>query len=256
MANRGPLRARMCLVFLAVISGLSAAARSSYAQQQELLWQCQVTYELVNYGRTVGGAPNTECHWPHSVPFGNWGVVSNGGSQVDGHQFDGWCRSNWVLYPDGFQRQCSNTWYEWHSCYNFAPPPNCNFYNTPSCTSQQTTQGENVHGGGFIAEFFVPEPSEGYTQGGCRALQGQAFTTWNNWMSLYELDLNDWDDFVQTLHFPPTTATLSCGSASECQGESAWTNYSSRNPYWTPDARALLKLRVRGDLVPIWWPPY
>ena len=60
---------------------------------------CQFSYTGLTKDRRVMGPVNTECHGdtscistPHSAPFGNWGVTSNYGHKIDGHQFDGWCR--------------------------------------------------------------------------------------------------------------------------------------------------------------------
>lgn len=97
-------------------------------------YYCWVFFDMENKDRYCYGYVNTECSWPHSVPFGNWGVDSNVGTRWDDHQFQGW-------YPT------ADKWMEWNSCYKDFPPPDisCNyFYNAnyqpgQGCTEQETS---------------------------------------------------------------------------------------------------------------------
>lgn len=152
----------------------------------------------------------------HSLPFGNWGVTSNFGQKKDGHQFQGWCNRRYLQDNAGnWAWHCmdSRGWYEWNSCsqwpYN---APSCNLYNANNCTWQVTSQGNNVHGTiGFDAWASCPMDTNGDGQcdtGGC--LNQTSVGTYNNYMSLYELDGCDEDELVQSLYFPPTTATSNC----------------------------------------------
>lgn len=221
-------------------SARRAEARSDY------WWTCQVTANFENRARYVANAPDTECSWPHSVPFGNWGISSNSGSQHDGHQFDGWCHN-----PS--RTDCSSTWYEWNSCFSEHNSPNCDYYNATGCTAQISTSPYDVnsYGGYLVFNFQVREPSGDNSSGGCMDLAGYAFTSTGNFASLYEIDKYDWDDFVQTLYFSDTTASLSCDYAWYCEGESDWKSVTGRDPIsGIFETNAMLRMRLSGTLIP------
>ena len=110
---------RSSIRVLCVLVAMALAPIHASAQE------CLIHTVDYNRDRYVFGSVNTECTGPfHTVPFGNWGVESNHGSQYDGFQFRGW-------------KYLGGSWLQWNSCTNQYPPPNCNYYNNPaSCTTQ------------------------------------------------------------------------------------------------------------------------
>lgn len=236
----------------AALSAMAASAvilsQSPYeVAGQYVVYSCQLTASFENRDRFMYGAPNTECSWPHSVPFGNWGVNSNAGSQYDGHQFDGWCHN-----PS--RSDCSGTWYEWHSCRQEFPPPNCLYYNAPGCGAQVTTSPSevNTYARFVVWDQEVSEPSPDYQSGGCFDLEGWEFTSSGNFTSLYEIDPWDWDDFVQTLYYPDTSAVLVCSDASDCSVSTDWKSVTGRDPNFglNLETNALIRMTFRGSLYP------
>ena len=112
---------------------------------------CRITATALNQERRVIGGVNTECPTLllHSAPFGNWGVTSNFGAALDGHQFDGWCHNTRICDNNGNCRtDCGDGWYEWNSCTDHSQfkAPNCTLYNAADCTQQVTSTGVNTHG--------------------------------------------------------------------------------------------------------------
>jgi len=217
---------------------------SGFAQSST--WICRVGVVLQNSDRYVATAPEVECSEPHTVPWGNWGVDSNGGIRYDGHQFQGWCHNPPYWYLGCWE----SPWYEWNSCRSYRPPPNCTYYNEPDCQNQRTTQGVNDHAGFIFGDYNVSEPTpDGY--GGCRDLEDWPIGVYNNYMTLYELDPNEADDFVQTLYFPNTSVTVQCSSPEYCYGEGLWQPLTGRNP---PDlvynVSAMLRQATWFELIP------
>jgi hypothetical protein len=116
---------------------------------------CRLQVSGLNRNRIGYGPFDQECDtglpWPfrHSVPFGNWGVTSNYGPKIDGYQFQGWCRRDYVCYNNGeCAIRCNDDCYEWNSCtvdWRYSPP-NCSLYNYNNCWAQQTDRPEGVHG--------------------------------------------------------------------------------------------------------------
>src|SRR5687768_14508607 len=88
------------------------AACSCYSQT------CSLTVYGQNQARRVMGPVDTECpNLVHTTPFGNWGVTSNFGTKLDGHQFQGWCHNSYVCDNAGLCRtECRTGWYQWNSC--------------------------------------------------------------------------------------------------------------------------------------------
>ena len=147
---------------------LLAFGESAFAQAGG----CVIFANFENRNRTVFYPPpiNVECSWPHSIPYGNWGVDSNHGSRQDGDQYQGWKLS-------GGHRQ-------WNSCYNDTP-----------YTVQNTNQGNNQYAS-FLVGWVPGQP--------CYALnvEGYVVTSTGNYMRLYELDWPDPDDFVSRPDYP------------------------------------------------------
>ena len=206
---------------------------------------CQLSYSGRNKDRKVMGPVSTECSAPHTVPFGNWGVNSNVGSRIDGHQFQGWCLNHWACDNDGnCERHCTDRWYEWNSCTTSSlwAPTNCTLYNSNGCTQQVTKRGMNTHGTA-ATDIAVSCPSDsdgdGFCDtGGCADVS--SFTT-SNWMTLYELDPRDFDDRVQKLNFPRVTVSLSCRAMS-CDSETS--SWVSPNSYKYPSSPALVDTKL------------
>ncbi|MCZ2079979.1 MAG: hypothetical protein HUU41_17150 [Bryobacteraceae bacterium] len=177
---------------------------------------CRLSVAGLNQARRVTGPVHTECPPSiHTPPFGNWGVASNFGQIIDGHQFEGWCHESRVCDNFGSCRvDCSDGWYEWNSCTDTTQfrAPNCTLYNATNCTEQASTTGVNVHGSkNDDRPVSCPVDTNGdgvADSGGCRDLV--LYSSGTNYMSLYELDPATGHDLVQTLYFPPVALTLTC----------------------------------------------
>lgn len=144
-----------------------------------------------NRGREVFGAPCcAECLGGiHSAPFGNWGVDSNAGSRFNGDQFAGW--------------RSGDHW-EWNSCRNDFPPPDCAYYNAAGCTQQISAAADEQ----LYAAFSFVSGTDNVA--GCAAFDGSQFTLSGNYMDMWELDPLDDDELVGFLNYPNLTATLNC----------------------------------------------
>ena|GEM_PF-1139661 len=189
---------------------------------------CRLSVAGLNRNRQVLGPVNVECPGGvHSAPFGNWGVTSNFGQSLDGHQFDGWCHDSEVVFNDGQARTaCGSDWYQWNSCTSHPDfsSPNCTLFNSDECTTQKTTTGVNVLGTVSV-EVPVGCPldlsGDGTADaGGCADVQAYAHS--RNFMSLYELDPLTGNSLVQTLFFPETPVALACDIAGCEPNGSPW----------------------------------
>lgn len=178
---------------------------------------CRLSVAGLNRERRVMGPVNAECpDRLHSAPFGNWGVTSNFGHKLDGHQFDGWCSNNQeVMDNSGARRRvCGTRWHEWNSCtdHELYRAPNCTLYNSANCTEQVSTTGVNVLGTQFVEiPVSCPADTDGdgqLDQGGCNDVRTYSHGT--NFMSIYELDPITGDDLIQTLIYPETVVELTC----------------------------------------------
>ena len=187
---------RYTCALVTTLTVLLAIGESAFAQQGG----CIVFGNLENRNRSVYAPPliNAECVWPHSVPYGNWGVNSNHGSRQDGDQYQGFFPS------DGHE--------EWNSCFDHTP-----------YTLQNTNQGNNDYGS-FIVGWAGPGVP-------CYAmnLEGFVVTSTGNYMKLYELDPFDLDEWVATLSYPNVSATLTL-SGGNWTGQSNWVWSTHRNP--------------------------
>ena len=178
---------------------------------------CRLSVAGLNRERRVMGPVNAECpDRLHSAPFGNWGVTSNFGHKLDGHQFEGWCNNNQEIVDNSGARRsaCGNRWQEWNSCtdHSLYRAPNCTLYNSADCSSQISTTGVNVLGTQFV-DIPVSCPADTdadgqLDQGGCSDVHTYSHGT--NFMSIYELDPITGDDLIQTLIYPETVVELSC----------------------------------------------
>lgn len=179
---------------------------------------CRLSVAGLNRNRSVSGPVSAECPAPlHSAPFGNWGVTSNFGGKLNGHQFDGWCHDTRVCDNNGNCREvCRDGWYEWNSCTTHAlyQPPNCTLYNAKDCTEQVTTTGVNVLGTQTVdipvSCPTVSPSSQTLDRGGCNDVRN--YSRSNNFMSLYELDPVTGDELVQSMYFPSLLVDLACNA--------------------------------------------
>ena len=230
--------ASLAILSLLLSLSLPLACQAQYAT-------CIVSKGAHNRNR-VAMAPvsgyqiKVECNWPHSVPFGIWGVSSNVGGVSGKDQFQGW----WD--------PASETAREWNSCTNDFPPPNCSYYNHAGCTQQISIHGENGYGG-VSTQYQVSCPryyTDGTWRGGCEDLNGYVATLGNNFMTIYEKDWPDGDDLVQTLYFPPVTAPpLSCDVWSCASVQSPWVGVTSTDdPVAVQLVDAEISIRVNGVL--------
>jgi uncharacterized protein (TIGR03437 family) len=177
---------------------------------------CRLSVAGLNRARRAMGSIHAECpDRLHSAPFGNWGVTSNFGHKLDGHQFDGWCHDQEIVDNNGIRRKvCGDGWYEWNSCTDDAlfRAPNCTLYNAAECSEQASTTGVNVLGTQFVdIPVSCPADVDGDGQldeGGCSDVHTYSHGT--NFMSIYELDPLTGDDLVQTLIYPATVVELTC----------------------------------------------
>ncbi|HEV2853673.1 MAG TPA: carboxypeptidase regulatory-like domain-containing protein [Thermoanaerobaculia bacterium] len=196
---------------------------------------CSFSVSMVNHNRYAYDTAE-ECSWPHSVPFGNWGVSSNVGSKRDADQFKGW------------NTACSEIKVEWNSCSRdyVKPDLDCRRLNFPdpagtypypangypftdsyghnnyvpaaggnqTCVDQYSPCGPNVYGTvSYNAGVSPIQDLDGdniLDAGGCKDLDGYQIGVQQNFMTVYELDPNDSDDVINSLYFPNVWATLRC----------------------------------------------
>lgn len=197
--------------------------------------QCVFSVSMVNHNRYAYDTAE-ECIFPHTVPWGNWGVSSNVGSKRDADQFKGW------------DKPCSELKVEWNSCSRgyVKPDLDCQRLNFPdragafpypangypftdsyshnnnvpaaggtdTCVDQYSPCGPNVYGGAsssFGVSAVVDYDGDGIMDaGGCKDLDGYQIGVQQNFMTVYELDSPDSDDVVNSLYYPTVWATLRC----------------------------------------------
>jgi len=197
--------------------------------------QCVFQVRMINHNRYVYKT-DQECGLFHSTPWGNWGVSSNVGVKQDGNQFQGWypqdghlqwnsCSTGYV-HPDldcrvlnfpnsplpGTAYPYPTNGYPFTDLYpwNDRVPPN----GGDRCVDQYSPYGHNVYGETRI-NLTVPDPVDSngdgiLDSGGCLSLNGQTLTIQNNYMTVYEIDVPDPDDLVQTLYYPDVSVNLNC----------------------------------------------
>jgi uncharacterized protein (TIGR03437 family) len=188
----------------------------------------------LNRERRVIEEIHAECpeDFIHSAPFGNWGVTSNFGGKVDGHQFDGWCHDVRICDNAGNCRNaCMDGWYEWNSCTDNSlfRAPNCTLYNSAQCTEQTSPTGINIHG---MKQVDVPVSCPSASGGGCGDVK--QFASGTNFLSLYELDPVCCDALVQSVYFPEVTVPLTCDALGCAPAQSGWVKPSFWDSPATP----------------------
>lgn len=168
---------------------------------------CKITGGVDNGDRESWGPFEAECSFPHTQPWGNWGVNTPLSGRVDGEQWRGW---KWL-----------DNKFQWNSCTTFFPPPSQDNYNHDNYTSQYSNLGWYTHGVGFV--YGAPSTA-------CQYLNGVVYTQEEYSAHIYELDTWDIDDYLTTAVYPEQSFTLTCtgtGTASTCYGEASTFTYPS-----------------------------
>ncbi len=231
-----------------------------FAQTSRAQPRCVIRLEPVNHNRYAYQTAEECDGFFHSAPWGNWGVNSNVGTRHDTDQFKGW------------HQPCTQTKVEWNSCSinsRYRGPDYLNFPNrvayypyptnwyplTDSFAWNDTVppfgQAYNVdqfspcgwNGYGDVTLTFavtarVDSDGDGiFDKGGCADLNGKTVTLQNNFMSLYELDTPDPDDFIQTMLFPDLSTVLRC-TPNACfqtgdRNLDGW--HDDVTDFWSPD---------------------
>lgn len=121
--------------------------------------------------RVFGTDVAAECgdEFPHSAPFGNWGVNSNGGRKRNGFQFAGW------------HKECTAGLYcdlrQWNSCTARFPPPHPKHYNDNGYTTQKAHPDSTVGYGQTTYRGSLGETCE--SQGGVVWVRGNYMDLWD-----------------------------------------------------------------------------
>ncbi len=191
------------LVILAISSSneILIAVPQNYAK-------VYVTFQ--NKSRYSWGEHNQECPpcW-HSCPFGSWGVSSNFGDIQDSTQFTGWFGGEW--------NSCTKD--EWEA-------PNPSYYNANGYTEQSSF---NTYA--YAYEVICVPLLAGHESEGCSYLNGRNLTISGSYMSVYELDPGDDDEFIKTLYYPNLNITYFGCTLEDCPSQaSSWKSVSSYQP--------------------------
>ena len=165
------------------------------------LARCTADLAFHNEVRRTHGQINVECSWPHTPPFGNWGVDSSHGSRDDEDQFSGW-------KPKGGHNQ-------WNSC------------------TRRNYPSEFQSGAVIPAQWADPDVPFVYATARIKGPRGQTCESWlpgrvytiaGEYMRVYELD-KGWifggaDDWVATLLYGTINIPLTCAGPWSCTGQS------------------------------------
>lgn len=215
---------------------------------------CVMPIRMLNSSRHVVGDVNTECGGIHSAPWGNWGVASNFADKGDGDQFRGWkdednhgqwnsCTSNSrrdLPMPyglnNGFNLDTNGNGYpdqQWGYTEWYGPigsQPDSEYVYAEVAVWANTSCPMDVTGDG-ICDY-----------GGCAEIGLDTFETSGHFLSLYELDPWDTDEFVTTLYIDPDCCTVSqtCTTGGCSGGDSVWHTTS----YWT-DVEVTGRVKMR-----------
>ena len=186
---------------------------------------CDVYLDFVNDDRRVPGAVNEECGLtPHNLDhgYGNWGVESNTGRIRDSDQFHGW--------KPGKQNSRQR---HWQSCTSEHPPPTCEHYNDDNCTKQKANADDDrVYAKGTFRRWHMS----------CRdRFSGGVHVVRSVYMSVYELDSPDPDDFITTIGYGTITIPVTCNALWTCTGDSGW----KQPTYGNREVTAKVKIKLR-----------
>lgn len=213
MTTSQRLSAAVLVIVMTTMASLVQAQTCTY----------EVLYKYYNSNRHVYGTVNTECSgWPHTPPWGNWGVESNYTFPWDGTQFQGWF---WY-----------SPTYQWNSCTTGAggaySAPNVNYYNHASFSEQWKGQSRLFMTHSFTTPSGLP----------CGLFEDTVVTLQNTWMELWELDPICCDQEIADIYYPSINISIDCPPS--CSAQSAWINPSSANPNV-----ASARVRVTLDVV-------
>jgi len=214
--------------------------------------RCELETWAYNSNREIGedGAVNAECgapydRWYHTMPFGNWGVISPWSEINDTDQFRGW------KHEDG-----PSTKRQWNSCTTFKKKTKTStgkydYYTHPYDDRQRNTHtNKQVRFGALTVDVpsSVQECGEIlYEQPvGCSVLSGRKWRVTKPYMKLYELDKElGWDgnDYVTELRYSSKTVNYSGCTRSGC----STINRSWSAPNWleVPDTKISASLKLR-----------
>ena len=186
-------RVRRLTLFVGCV-GVACTVLVTFQRTASATLQCNYRVMFYNDLRRVTGPVNTECTWPHSPPWGNWGVESGFGRRWDGFQFAGW--------------KLKENWRQWNSCTGQYTAPQY-FNDGPS---SQRADPEQQH-------YYAVTHKETWPYlGTCRAV----FTYYGLYMELWELDKFDRDDKIGRLYYPGIHFVTSCSQPGTCSGQSSW----------------------------------
>ena len=206
---------------------------------------CAVKFTMVNHNRYAYTTDEECSDGGHSTPWGNWGVNSNVGIPVDGHQFQGWwpedgwkqwnsCTDEYaayrrvilplpwfnypsplINYPKPANNYPSSDKFTWNDlAYDWESESGIHYY-----VDQISSTGEANEYGTITRYFQVDQPTDtdgngSLDSGGCEELNGWTYSIGGNFMTVYELDRPlDGHDLIQSLYFPRVSVDLSCDVA-------------------------------------------
>ena len=206
---------------------------------------CAVKFTMVNHNRYAYTTDEECSDGGHSTPWGNWGVNSNVGIPVDGHQFQGWwpedgwkqwnsCTDEYaayrrvilplpwfnypsplINYPKPANNYPSSDKFTWNDlAYDWESESGIHYY-----VDQISSTGEANEYGTITRYFKVDQPTDtdgngSLDSGGCEELNGWTYSIGGNFMTVYELDRPfDGHDLIQSLYFPRVSVDLSCDVA-------------------------------------------
>ena len=199
--GRSVLVTTMCVALL-----LPFTAKRAHAQITTYHCETSVTFENRArrvFGRTIAA----ECAGDgHSVPFGNWGVTSNGGIRRNSFQFPGW------------KKECTlgflwSNLLQWNSCTrDHTPTAYPHYYTGNGYTQIPRLDGRAVYGS---------ETYQGSAGSTCRS-GGAVASFGGNYMKLWEIDKRGGNDLVGDLICPSANIPLTCDTEWDCHGSSGW----------------------------------
>ena len=165
--------------------------------------QCRPIVYLESQLRRVTGSVMAECHPPHTVPFGNWGVnTSLPSSRNNRDQFRGW-------------KPKTGTKGQWNSCTDWHPWTTNNGYRKQKADpDDDRTSGWRPYprsDNWETCEGFVPEVhNEDDVE-----------------LSPYELDWPCCDQKITTLEYGDFVVDITCSDPWTCDGASEWREQES-----------------------------
>lgn len=218
------------IVAVAVLAPFAAG----WAHAQNITYRCETTTIYENRTRRVFGTSiATECSGIHTVPFGNWGVDSNGGTTRNGFQFPGWKKQCFRIPVLRIPLPIFCNLLQWNSCTrDHSPTTYPQYYTGNGYTQVPRPDGTAVH---------ASDTSQGYDGTTCRS-KGTVASFRGNYMTLREIDLapgsgRSNDEVVTELNYPDINVPLTCSTDWDCRGSSAWVSPSGSPSVASADIR-------------------